>query len=83
LPETARLTTPRLPSGTQRILERAGITDDLVALRAMTIGQLMKIPGFGKACLIDLIEAALRTRRFAGMIEPAGHASLPVGRFPG
>lgn len=55
-PEGRRLDDLDLQYRTRNCLQKAGF-DDVRALRQLTVGDLLKIGGFGKLCLLDLLSA--------------------------
>jgi Bacterial RNA polymerase, alpha chain C terminal domain len=63
LPKGTKLTDLSLSSRTYNCLRKHGFATRISALSSITLGDAMKIPGFGMQCLVDYLDAVERFNR--------------------
>lgn len=74
LPDCGGLDDLELQYRTKNSLRNGGFSEDLRGWAEVTIGDLLKIKGFGKLCLLDLLTALAKQR--TGAAPKDGHQSI-------
>ena len=59
---------------TLNVLEREGF--DIPRLTRTTIGELCRLRGFGKFCIVDLLQSIRRVREFQNFVKPSANSSF-------
>lgn len=77
LPPNVRITDLALRCRTMKILNREGYGKDLTLLAGTTIGALIELRGFGRGCVLDLLDSVCRLRESASWHVSADEPNLP------